>query len=171
MQTNETIKKTIEPKVYGLILESRETVFLSIQYAYSLEEAFILAKLEFERLNPSRKGINNPLIGSKIGLFTVKTIEELTSPENMFNNVENLEKREAAEIFKGISELISAQGVPTPLNNPPEKKVEPPPVVSPEKEKNTLMQQIIKSKDTVMFEKHKGLFSKAEKAYLRGHLK
>ena len=172
MQNNLTNEKTIEPKVYGLILESKETVFLSIQYTYSLEEAFILAKLEFEKLNPHRRGINNPLIGSKIGLFTIKSVEELTSPENMSTNIEAAEKSEDIKVLQGISELMSAQGIPTALGEVPEKKVETPVIpISPKEKKNTLMQQIVKTKDIVMFEKHKRLFSKAEKAYLKGHLK
>src|SRR3990167_7004381 len=172
MQNNLIDEKTIEPKVYGLILESRETVFLSVQFAYSLEEAFILAKLEFEKLNPNRRGINNPLIRSKIGLFTIKTIDELTSPENMLNNTENIEKTEARKVLEGISELMSAQGAPSVTEEPIKKEESIPPApVSKKIEKNILMQQIIKNKDIGMFEKNKRLFTGPEKAYLKGHLK
>lgn len=171
MSTSETNERTTEPKVYGLILESKETVFMSIQYTYSLEEAFILAKLEFEKLNPHRRGVNNPLVGSKIGLFTIKSVEELTSSENMLIPEATEKVGEARKVLEGISELMSAQGgTPGPENIP--EKIEPDPApVSRKEKKNTLMQQIVRAKDMSMFEKHKSLFTKAEKAYLKGHLK
>lgn len=170
MANKDIQEKTTERRVYGLILESQETVFLSIQFTYSLEEAFLLAKLEFEKLNPHRRGENNPLVGAKIGLFTVKTLSELTSQKRLAA-LENITPDEARKMLDGISALMSAEEKnPTPnevLDTPQEKTIE----LHPRKKKNHLMQQIIKDKDETMFKKHKDLFSKAEKSYLKAHLK
>ena len=64
-------------KVYGLLLEAKDQIFLSIQYASSLEDAFTLAKIEYETLNPTSQGLNNPLMGSKIWLFSIKSVTDL----------------------------------------------------------------------------------------------
>ena len=141
---NNNVKKLIEPKVYGLILESPETVFLSVQCAYSLEEAFMLAKLEFEKQNSIGQGYMNPLIGAKIGLFTVKTFGEL-------NAVSSLLKTSSVEHM--MVEIVF-----------------PKPTLT-EKEKNLLMREIIAKKDRALFQKNLRVFNQTEIKYLEDQLK
>ena len=62
-----------DPKIYAMILETKEVTFLSIQYASSLEEAFSMARVEFERTStqfPKGHPMRN-LSGAKINLFTI----------------------------------------------------------------------------------------------------
>ena len=88
---NESLK---EFKVYSFILETGTTIFLSIQYSSSLEEAFGQAKLEFEKVNGNSKIFAKNMIGSKIGLFTVKSIEELIKENTSFDQwkIEQIKK-------------------------------------------------------------------------------
>ena len=151
MRNNERV---VEPKVYGMLLESRETNFLSIQYAHSLEEAYVLAKIEFETILPERKGFNNPLIGSKIGLFSVKTIKELTTQPNQLDML--LRKQEMTKREKPNHNLITASE---------EVKTDP------LSQKNVLMQEIIKNKDIEKLRKNKDVFTKSERDYIRALIK
>lgn len=177
MQNKE--QRVIEPKVFGLLLENQATVFLSVQYAYSLEEAFLLAKLEFEKQNPMRRGVVNPLMGAKIGLFSIKTVQELLNSPSLNDLVDpkimdEIGKiQEAAnktrdlpvpedlspDITKPISEIFGGQA---------KKNKDKTSEIS---EKNSIMQKIVESKDKELFEKNKKLFSKAERSYLKERIK
>jgi hypothetical protein len=152
------LKRTIEPKVYALLLKSPETIFLSIQYTYSLEEAFVLAKLEFEKQNPARTGWLNPLMGAEIGLFTIKTVRELTSTLRPPQNDTVMRKPEAP-----------APAAVNPTQEPPEvQKIK---LLLTQKEKNSLMKEIIDTKDLDKFQKNKQIFSDVEIKYIKGKLK
>jgi hypothetical protein len=152
-------KKQIEPKVYALLLKSPETIFLSVQYAYSLEEAFVLSKLEFEKHNPTRTGFSNPLMGAEIGLFTIKTIRELMETNrppltNTTKKVENVIP----------SPVATAMG-PEPAEV---KKIK---LLPTQAEKNILMKEIIDKKDLKKFRENKDVFSEVEVKYIRGELR
>ena len=171
MSNNE---KTITRKIYSLLVEEGQTFFLSIQYAFSLEEAYYFAKVEYEKQNR-----RSPQ-GGKIILFSIKTIDELNDSVQMESqstnsssikkstlrgnksmdpasipNPEELAKLD--EFFKGIDEAAKEDT----------QKVE----TTPEEAKNNLMKEIIKNKDITMFNKNKMLFSKAERDYIRAFLK
>lgn len=160
-------KKIVEPKVYGLIIEFGDTIFLSIQYAYSLEDAFIMAKLEFDRQNPKRPGVGNPLLGAKIGLFSIKTLKDLMTDPKLIQKKTEDKKKEIARIFDSFAEAIKPK---TPIAiSSPEKPEEVKAILLAEK--NKLMKEIIKNKDRVMFEKSKELLTEAERRYIEEHIK
>lgn len=145
-------------KVYGMLLEIRETFFLSIQYAKSLEEAFNQAKLEFHRLNPPVEGADNSLLGAKIGLFAIKDVGQMIH-ENKVYNERQLErialKHRKAEKKE---ELIKEPKKPVEI-----KKVQ----LDPADVKNMIMREIVNKKDKKMLEEHKELFNDNEKKYLK----
>lgn len=168
MQNND-IRKEIEPKVYGLLLESMDTVFLSLQHAYSLEEAFVLAKLEYEKQNPQRTGPLNPLMGAKIGLFSIKTIKELTQPSELDKIIKKLPRILNPVPNPDAENIIRTFTGPTyTLGN---NKKSSSKLSLTEKEKNSLMRKIIKGKDIKMFKKNKGVFNSEEIKYLGEKLK
>jgi len=164
MQNNLPNQILVQRKIYGIMLEARDVAFLSIQTAFSLEEAYIAAKFEFEKQNPNKKGIHNPLNGSKIGLFTVKPLSELMGPNDMevINHIAEEEAMKKIETPKE-EEIIKA------FEETADKKVEVKPTL--EEEKNILMKQIIDNKDVKMFNKVKRFFSKTERAFIRDYLK
>lgn len=158
--TNNNVEKrnvrTIEPKVFALLIETRETTFLSLQYTYSLEEAFALAKLEFE----SQENINLPpgsLLGAKIGLFAIKPLKVLTADPDLL--------KKKIEVIKGmkkitetlIENITSAVEVVRPES--PETTI-----------KNDLMNKIVKNKDRALYEEKKSTFNEFECAYIEKHL-
>lgn len=148
-------------KVYSLLLEAKEQIFLSIQYASSLEDAFAMAKLEYEKLNPTKQGLNNPMIGSKIWLFTIKSVTDLVSgviptprmpmkfrrlrTENM--NSEIPEENKENEIQKEIVETIKKN-------------------IDDKKDKNSLMLKIIKDKDKELLKQSKELLTRNDIKYI-----
>ena len=76
-------------------MKEKNTIFLTIQIARSLEEAFVLAKKEFANKNTT---LAQDIIGAKIVLFEIKEIPKLSEErfkENSFNiykdskNIEN----------------------------------------------------------------------------------
>jgi hypothetical protein len=140
-------------KVYALLVEAREVSFLSVQYAASLEEALVLAKREFEKSNPIRSGINNPLIGSKIGLFTIKDVDELVMErESYFEDLKTSKQaKEKGDWYeKEVSSVKKAEKV--------------------ELTKSELMREIINKKDFALFELKKKTFTVAERKYIQTHL-
>ena len=153
-QTNNTsTRKIVEPKIYGLLLESPETVFLSVQCAYSLEDAIVLAKLEFEKQNSVKLGgILNPLIGAKVGLYAIKTVKEL------------LEKNDPVEKVKDLEVTPSV----APNEKTGAEKIK---LLLTEKEKNLLMKEIVVKKDMELFKKNHKMFSNTEIKYLKAQLK
>lgn len=135
-------RKFAEPRVYALTIEGKDFVFMDLQVAYSLEEAFDQAQKEFLRLNPSF--VNKPL-NSRIHFFCVKTFQEL---------------------FKGDVVLKPENNsVPTiPLkNNPPVNPLE-----SSIETKNSLMRKIVNDKDKgiLLLEQNLTKFTEEEKRYL-----
>lgn len=175
---------TKERKMYGLLLETMNpldlgaTIFLSVQYANSLEEAFILAKLEFEKSNPTKV---NSLVGAKIGLFTVKTIEVLNEEHKTLDarilEHKALEVAEAARWLKATKDLTSSlkpvipgQILGTPII-PKEKPQEIPLSNVSMSQKNLLMKEIIDKKDPNLLEQNKLLLSKEEIEYIKAQLK
>jgi hypothetical protein len=64
--------KLMKPKVYALVLEGGSYSFLSLQSAYSLEEAFGFAKEEWKSQNPDKTNIE-----MRIRLFTHAELEKL----------------------------------------------------------------------------------------------
>ena len=156
---NKTIEKKIEPKFFALIVEYVETTFLSIQYAYTLEEAFTMAKIEFSKISRSAR-LPKPIpIDAKIGLFTSKTLEELSDNRPT------------------IDEIIKEASYPSPETIEKLRKIEENPkhnmaVNLPQmSEKNTLMQAIISSNDPKMLEDNAEQFTKFELKFLKAQLK
>ena len=182
-------RKFIDLKTYGMLIESDKTIFLSVNNAYSLEEAFLAAKLEFQRQNPSL-GMPN----FKISLFTVKSKKDLTN-----DYIET--QRDIREYSKGsVMEKIPASDLEiypvmdmlpeeikkiifSDINlkkNNPKKEPEPTPVKDkggtkpPElsnEEKNRLINEIIVTKDKKLLDKNKKLFTKAEIGYIKSRIK
>lgn len=143
-------------KIYSMLLEIRETFFLSIQYATSLEQAFNQAKLEFLRINPPVSGVDNSLLGSKIGLFTIKNIDQLIHENKVYDDRQlqkialrhhKIEKKEEKKEIKKPVEI---------------KKVQ----LSQDDVKNMIMKEIITKKDKKILEEHKQLFNDNEIQYL-----
>lgn len=172
---NET--KLIEKKVITLLLESNKSFFLSVQYAFSLEEAFIMAKMEFEKLNIVNRGANS-LEGAKIGLFAIKSIKDLTEEDGEFVNIDNSIQRVAEEVSRigesnegDLFDILSnvKDGIFISKNKefqpkfPPKKETKK---IDPNQEKNILMKEIIKNKDRELLEKNKDLFTQGEIQYL-----
>lgn len=156
------LKKNIEPKVYCLIIEGPNTTYLTMQYTYSLEEAFTLGRMEFESTVPPI--IKGPgLLGAKIGLFAIKTVAELITNPNRLE-----------DMLKGTMEMsrvahVEAKGV-TPAVAP-KKKTHSSIPSDFEGGKNALMRKIIEKKDLKTYEKNRKFFSKSERAYIRSQLK
>ncbi|MFA5695901.1 MAG: hypothetical protein WC917_00345 [Bacilli bacterium] len=153
-------------KVYGLVLEAKEQIFLSIQYALSLEDAFGMAKLEYEKINPTRSGINNPFLGSKIWLFTIKSVTDLvegkvtlpkaprqfkrlnlgdTNKVDPVNEKEDHIQKEMINVIKKGNEVKNT--------------------------KNKLMKKIIDEKNLELFEQNKDLFTPHDVQYIQDNLK
>lgn len=145
--------RTIEPKVFALLIESRETTFLSVQYAYSLEEAYAMAKIEFESQEnlPLPPGVTQ---GSKISLFAIKPLKVLIADADLL--------KKKMEVIKGMNKLAETlmENV-TGVN-----KAENPETIA----KNDLMNKIIKGKDRALYEEKKATFSECEREYLEKHL-
>lgn len=144
--------KNKEYKIYGMLLEVRDTFFLSIQYAISLEEAFSQAKLEFLRLNPPTSSIENSLMGSKISLFTIKNIDQVIHEHKVFNN-------------RQLEKIVLKQKKIEMKEN--KKKVEIKKIqITQEEIKNMIMKEIVIKKDKNLLKQHKELFNENEKKYL-----
>jgi len=149
-----------ECQVYGMLLEVKETIFLSIQYASSLEEAFLLAKFEFEKMNIGKSGA-----GAKISLFTLKTIKELYEDQSTLDS--RIIEQKAKEIEASLKWVKAIEKFPG-LSE--EKPTEEPIVAPKEDSKNVLMNKIVETKDKEMFEKNKARFTKHERRYLMERL-
>jgi len=182
-------ERKLEKKVITLLLESSKTFFLSVQYAYSLEDAFVMAKMEFEKMNPRSRG-GNSLDGAKIGLFSVKTMDEfvaeteLPTINNSIQTLENgvgqikigaLEGEDLVDMLEQVAKPIRRFG------HNPFKKPEPAPKIeviapelvtqTPEQKKKEIMEQIIKTKDRRILEMNKDLFTPYEIMYLEDKIK
>lgn len=148
-----------ENKVYGMVLEVGEVLFLSIQFANSLEEAFNQARLEFQRLNPPKPGTHELLLNAKIGLFVFKGTGEmvLENEKYRFRKIERVAKlhQKAAAKEDKQKEL--------PVEYPKPEKIQQ---LDPQEAKNMIMKIIIDKKDKKMFQKNKSLFNENEAKYL-----
>ena len=150
-------------KIYSLILEAKETIFLSIQLAYSLDEAYVQAKLEFIRTNPPSLD-NSQINGSKIWLFSSKTVEELNK-ETEEASILHTEITKKLDILKkmDISNPLSPQQI---TKNP---EIKQPTIEVPKNlnhEKNILMKAIIKNKDILSLKKNEKNFTDNELLYM-----
>jgi len=197
MQSDE--KKLIDKKVYGLLIEiNNKNLFISVQTAFSLEEAFQLAGKEFQTLNPPRRTGEDLFKGSKIVLFTIKTFEDLAFSNsipilNIKTEPKNASKEDIQALGKEIDETLKLMGMmfdgPRSIKKPiistgvrikeqekklpfPMPRLEKPveKVLTKEEEKNNLMRMIIATKDKKLFEQNKKSLSRAEKAYITKHL-
>lgn len=178
--------KLVEKKVFGMLIESSKTLFLSIQAAYSLEEAFFLAKLEFEKISPSKRGLND-IVDAKISLFSSKTLTELdNTPETKdmtFGDLQPIKVNTREDEMEEVERLMRAfEGEPSGRmnrqNRKSERKIPDAPVVPVEKReltaeeaKNALMNLIIKSKDASLLDEHRKSFSASEIKYIEERLK
>lgn len=176
MEQNRQITK--ENKIFAIVIEIRETVFLSVQYASCLEEAFAQSKLEFERINPLIK----PKLGSsgaKIGLFTIKSVEELTEENFNFNNNraahQKLEEEEMKKIIPGpsVKNFLNPAKVMEKIDKLVNESKEEISIIKTEnlkKEKNLLMAKILKEGNEKIFKEFKALLTKEEQLYIREQL-
>lgn len=154
------MKKEVNDKVYALMLEGEDLKYMSLQYASSLEEAYTLAKLEFEKDNPKMTGINNPLLASKIGLFTIKTINKLLVTNRDLSEIKinkrikkiDIEELEETKNFKKIATIVKKK-------------------ITKKEEKNKLIEEIIKKKDLKVLEKSKDLLTLNEYKYVMSQIK
>lgn len=181
MEINRT--KLIEKKVYGMLIESSKTLYLSVQSAYSLEEAFYLAKLEFEKISPKQRGVND-ILDAKIGLFSMKTFVELeNSPDIKIAPTGDLQTLKRNPIEEELDEMEKIMGsfgnndfdrgrkkrtLPIQATTPPDLKDFE---VKPEQEKNELMSKIIKTNDRELFLINIGKFTADEVKYIEERLK
>ena len=164
----------MQRKIYALFLESKQTFFLSVQAAWSLEEAFSLAKLEFLKMNPFVRG-QNSLEGAKIGLFAIKSIDELNAQTE---EVAIEESRIMKDPLGGpMSEMLDfferEMDGPAKRKGPRFESISPIPIkadLDKNEMKNALMQKIVNNKDAQLFEDNKDMFTKAECDYLKKKL-
>lgn len=149
-------------RAYSMLLEIRDTLFLSIQYATSLEEAFNQAKLEFHRLNPPAAGVDNSLIGAKIGLFTIKSFDQMVHENKVYK------ERQLERIALKHRKVEQRAQLPIKeIKKPVEiKKVQ----LDPAEVKNIIMKEIITKKDKKLLALHKTLFNTNEIKYLTEEL-
>jgi len=149
-------------KVYALLIEAPEAIFLSSQYASSLEEALVMAKIEYGNIN--HLGNIEPLANSKISLFAIKTITKLMEDNKEFKKkvslINNIEKNTSKETSIAVIEPIQT---PTPVLKELSKEVK-------KLDKNLLMKEIIEKKDIVAFKENKKIFSKNEQKYIEERL-
>lgn len=155
-------KDKITLKLYGMLLEIKDTYFLSMQYAKSLEDAINQAKLEFIKINPPVPGAENSLIGLKLGLYTIKTIDTLMHESKTYDF-----KRLRKVPLTQPKPIIMDESVKEPSLEAPIKKIE----ISPAEIKNMIMKEIMDKKDMKMLEQNKNIFNDNEVKYMKGHIK
>lgn len=175
MKNNQKIR---ELKVYGILLDYSDANFVSVQCAYSLEEAFVLAKLDYEEQRKFMGGlpVNE---NARISLFAIRTLAELkepSDPQKMMDTVKILKKL-PSKLAEGLPSAIGSskkftvddfigapiektQGVPTPKRATKEPTF-----------KNALMKEILDNKNKKLYEKNKEVFTDAEKGYILERLK
>jgi hypothetical protein len=158
--------KIVEPRIYALLLEAPEIVTLTLQTAYSLEEAFMLAKEEFEENNPHLIiGTMSPLSGSKINLFTSKSLKEiLLSKKNKKVKIKSVNITDLFSPLQNLSHRHMGYTIPE------EKVAEKTKGLKEKENKNFLMKEIIKTKDKKKLNRNKNKFNKEEIKYLREHI-
>jgi len=144
--------KVLRPQVYALVITFDGGSYYSIQVAYSLEDAFGLAKKEMTSKNPLLQAKN-----IAIGQFDRKDLFELVEP-----------------FAEKVPEPVVQRIPPAPL---PIVKAEPVlPVTSvvpsrhPVFDKLEAMRKIVATKDRKLFEQHMNEFSENERKYLEDKL-
>lgn len=153
--------------VYGLLLGLRDSSFLSIQLAPSLETAFAQARLEFQLANPNLFVKETWAHGITIDLFLFKSIEKLTEENITFK--ERLYKynhREKEIEKKRIPAISMVPGEVLPLPDIKEYDMDAIKEVV-KREKNLLMKEIIENKDLALLDKNKKILSPAEIKYIK----
>lgn len=175
METQTPVRKTkivVEPQVYAVLLEITDGInYISLQCAYSLEEAFGLAKLEYEEQNAFFRN-NKPFPGAKVSLFAIKTLGELQHAPSLKEVVNEKQKQlqgAVNDVFKVFNKLSKVDQVSPEPQSVPESV--PDPKIITKVEKNKLMKQIIADKDNKSFELHKVNFTEAERSYIKEKLK
>ena len=161
-------------KIYSLLLEIRDSTFLSVQMAPSMEEAFAQAKLEFQMIHPSF-GINESMSGIKIGLFLFKTEKELIEEHEDFiqkrKEFDKMQKEEWGEILFGEHRKAPAKKHKPVMSLDKEVKVKIPDTEETlKKQKNLLMKEIIENKDFQLFEMNKKVLSNSEIKYIEARI-
>jgi hypothetical protein len=179
IQQKRKTSMSVDPQIFGLLIEFPNNSFISVQCAYSLEEAFALAKLEYKEQN-YRFGKRETFVGAKINLFTIKTLDALLHAPSLREVIEKTEEQtrkqmnDVLNIFKKIDEN-SLKNLPgfsnAPLTQKQEEVEKPKTVTLTKVEKNKLMKQIVKDKDKGIFKKNKDFFTIAEQSYLLDRLK
>ncbi len=178
-------EKIIKRKIYSLLLESNKFSFLSVQYAFTLEEAIFLAKVEFEKDNP-HKSLLIKSEAIRLSLYSSKTIEDLNSTvsdENIEHNSSPLIKKETKLIPQELQEMFDSLEVEEldkeldkirKVKEIPEDKLpteECPTPLDPKSEKNVLIKRIIDEKNEDLFKRHKASLSANERKYIIKRLK
>ena len=144
------MKKERKSKIYGVMLEIREKMFLSIQYADSLEEAFSLARLEFEILNKEDS------FGAKISLFTSKSPEQLIRENHTYGARKKKLRSTKKEKLEGKIPF-------------PKKAIK---IEEPEwKKKSNTMQKLIDTNNLKAIKSKSVQFTKEERAYMRDKIR
>lgn len=167
--------KSVPKRIYGLVLETRGTAFLSVQSAFSLEEAIFYAKLEYEKTNPSKKG--GTLLEARVSLFATKTIEEMEQFKDTIGDESVsspiLEDRPSIDkTSDAIGDLFDAFDKMTPKHLKAIPTIdEVPEPITPVEIKNRLMASIIKNKDMKLLNENKSEFTESELKYLKKRMK
>ena len=163
-------KKTIVKKIYALMIEFANTSFLSVHYTYSLEDAFKMAKIEFWKQNPKylTSVLTESMLGARIGLFSIKTLKELSETQEILPKVVDNNHEKLPQIFDSFTEKAKIDGMKTiSVIETDSKKLE----LEIANKKNKIMREIIKNKDRLYFESNKTMFTSAECKYIEEHLK
>lgn len=131
-------QKLVAPKVYAIVLKVNNYQYLSLQSAYSLEEAFGKAK---KTLADSNASLGLPDIElSKIDMFIHSEADDLFA---------DYRDEKLAEVQEVPQTLEIAQNVSIPEG------------------KNSLMKKIIDTHDLKLLEENRSKFSEAEVRYLK----
>ena len=152
----------MEPKVFALLVEFNDVNFISVQSAFSLEEAFFLAELEFENIQKQimgAGGVKPENDMAKISLFSSKTIKELNDTLEVFSKPKEEDFRNTIKVIKKEEEKT--------LKKKKEKEKEN----KKKKDKNKIMKEIIDSKNKEKLEKNKHLLNKREIKFIEYNLK
>ena len=162
-------KEPIKDKIYGMILEANGVMFLSVQMGASMEEAFTYAKLELIEVS------TKPLTGGiKIGLFAVRTINELINDKETYQNrliLAQAKLKEGTKMPNGLTEAVTALSeVKKKEKEVKKNEIVTAPVSEEAQKKNRLIHKIIKTKDLELFKKSKEILTQNEIKYINGFL-
>jgi len=150
-------KKLIEQAVYSLLLEYPESSFLSIQYAYSLEEAMYQAKEEYCELQKKILGNSfRETYAPKLSLFASKSLDGLVNDsemrDKMFEHYNKMQKAKKVIKKDDIKKRIKSDKVGLKNNN-------------------DLMKEIIEKKDLELLKKNIKVLSDSETLYIKSKIK